>query len=138
MKINGTKFESKIPVRPSDIDINQHVHNTIYLDYVLAARYDQMGRCYKMSMEEFLAQGYTWWVRKAYIEHKRGLSIGDVAVVRTWVDEAERSRVTVCFEILQKSSGALSASGYLEYVMINTATGRPEAIPQYIFDKYSV
>ncbi len=89
-------------------------------------------------MEEFLAQGYTWWVRKAYIEHKRSLSVGDVAVVRTWVDEVERSRVTVCFEIVQKSSDALSAIGYLEYVMINTATGRPVAIPQHIFDKYSV
>jgi YbgC/YbaW family acyl-CoA thioester hydrolase len=138
MKIAGSKFESEITVRPSDIDMNHHVHNTIYLDYVLAARYDQMARCYKMSMEEFLGRGYTWWVRKAYIEHKKGLTIGDIAVVRTWVDEVERSRVTVNFEIVHKSSGALSASGYLEYVMITANNGRPATIPQDILDKYSV
>jgi len=138
MKINGTKFESEIKIRPSDIDMNQHVHNTMYLDYVFAARFDQMERCYKMSMQEFLNLGYSWVVRKAYIEHKRGLVLGDVAIVRTWVDEAERSRVTVKFEIIQKSSGALSASGYLEYVMIRTDTGRPIAIPEFIMEKYSV
>lgn len=138
MKISGTKFESEIPVRPSDIDMNQHVHNTMYLEYVFAARFDQMERCYKMSMNEFLDLGYSWVVRKAYIEHNRGLLLGDVAIVRTWVDEAKRSRVTVRFEIFQKSSGRLSASGYLEYVMIRTETGRPVAIPEFIMEKYSV
>ncbi len=47
-------------VRPDDIDMNQHVHNSRYFDYVLAARYDQMSRCYKMSMEEFLKAGFGW------------------------------------------------------------------------------
>ena len=39
-------FESELTVRPDDIDMNNHVHNSKYLDYVLAARYDQMGRCF--------------------------------------------------------------------------------------------
>ena len=39
-------FETIVPVRPDDIDMNQHVHNSKYLDYVLAARLDQMERCY--------------------------------------------------------------------------------------------
>jgi acyl-CoA thioester hydrolase len=138
MTINGTKFESEIPVRPSDIDMNQHVHNTMYLDYVLAARFDQMERCYKMSMDEFVKLGYSWWVRKAYIEHKRGLVMGDVALVRTWVDEAERSLVIVQFEIIQKSSNKLSASGYLEYVLIQIKSGRPTTMPQFIMEKYSI
>lgn len=48
-----TKFDSEIIVRPSEIDINRHVHQSVYLDYVLFARWDQMKRCYKMSMGEF-------------------------------------------------------------------------------------
>jgi len=35
-------FATEIIIRPDDIDMNDHVHNTKYLDYVLAARYDQM------------------------------------------------------------------------------------------------
>jgi acyl-CoA thioester hydrolase/thioesterase-3 len=138
MDVNGTQFESEIPVRPSDIDMNLHVHNTVYLDYVLAARYDQMARCYKMSMAEFLQRGLSWWVHKAYIEHKKGLELGDTAVVRTWLSAYERSRVTVNFEIIQKSSGQLSAAGQLEYVLINTASGRPERIPPDVIEKYTV
>ena len=43
-----SRFETEMPVRPDDIDMNQHVHNSRYFDYVLAARYDQMARCYRM------------------------------------------------------------------------------------------
>ncbi len=47
-------FESEIAIRPDDIDLNNHVHNTKYLDYVLAARYNQMIKYYKMSMKDYL------------------------------------------------------------------------------------
>ena len=49
------RFDTEMMVRPDDIDMNNHVHNSKYLDYVLFARYDQMGRCYGMSMDEFIA-----------------------------------------------------------------------------------
>ena len=48
-----TKFETEIAVQPRDVDVNGHVHHSIYLDYLLAARYDQMERCYGISMEDF-------------------------------------------------------------------------------------
>lgn len=31
-------FETEIAIRPDDIDLNNHVHNTKYLDYVLAIK----------------------------------------------------------------------------------------------------
>ena len=37
-----SKFETELLVRPDDIDLYQHVHSTRYLDYVLAARFEQM------------------------------------------------------------------------------------------------
>lgn len=60
MNLGKTKFETELGVRPDDIDMNQHVHASRYQDYVLAARYDQMARCYKMSMEEFFKAGLGW------------------------------------------------------------------------------
>ncbi|MDP3929291.1 MAG: thioesterase [Bacteroidota bacterium] len=47
-QLNKSKFESTLKVRPDDIDMNQHVHSSKYIDYVLSARYDHMERCYKM------------------------------------------------------------------------------------------
>jgi len=49
----NTIFSSEIKVRPDDIDMNNHVHNSKYFDYVQAARFEQMINDYKMPMEEF-------------------------------------------------------------------------------------
>src|SRR5216117_2235976 len=77
MTLGRTKFETEMQVRPDDIDMNQHVHGSRYQDYVLAARYDQMARCYQMSMEEFIKRGLGWFTSTAHIEYKRPLQLGD-------------------------------------------------------------
>ena len=133
-----SKFESELQVRPDDIDMNQHVHNSRYFDYVLAARYDQMDRCYKMPMEEFLKHGFGWVVRRAFIEYKRPLGLGDWFIVRTWIHEIAADGVQVHFEIIKKSTGKLSCDGYFDYTMVNTNTGRAENIPDWIREKYSI
>jgi acyl-CoA thioester hydrolase/thioesterase-3 len=133
-----SKFESELQVRPDDIDMNQHVHNSRYFDYVLAARYDQMERCYKMPMSEFIKLGFGWVVRVAHIEYKRPLGLGDWFIVRTWIHKINRDGVEVHFQILRKDNGKLSCSGYFDYAMVSLQSGRAEAIPQWIIEKYSI
>jgi YbgC/YbaW family acyl-CoA thioester hydrolase len=133
-----TKFESELQVRPDDIDMNQHVHNSRYFDYVLAARYDQMARCYKVSMEEFMKLGFSWFVRASFVEYKRPLALGDAMIVRTWVAEVFKTGVRVNFEIIRKTTGKLCCDGYIDYTMVNAQTGRAETIPEWIVEKYSV
>lgn len=133
-----SQFESELAVRPDDIDMNQHVHNSRYFDYVLAARYDQMARCYQMSMEEFLKHGFGWVVRTAHVDFKRPLGMGDVAIVRTRVEEILKDGVRVRFEIIRKETGKLACDGWFLYTMINVKTGRAETIPPWIVEKYSV
>ena len=140
MTLGRTRFETELSVRPDDIDMNQHVHSSRYQDYVLAARYDQMARCYKMSMEEFVHAGLGWFVKCAHIEYKRPLQMGDSFVVRTWVDEIKDTNVTVRFEILRKLPERLklACDGWFEYTMVSSKTGRAEVIPDWITAKYSV
>lgn len=133
-----SSFETVIPVRPDDIDMNQHVHNSKYFDYVLAARYDQMERCYGMSMEAFLERGFSWVVRASFMEHKRPLRIGDQAVVRTQVEEIRSRGVKVGFRIDKESDQKAVAKGWLDYVMVDAETGRPRSIPEDIIEVYSV
>jgi acyl-CoA thioester hydrolase/thioesterase-3 len=132
------KFETELQVRPDDIDMNQHVHGSRYMDYVLAARYEQMARCYKMSMEEFIAAGFGWFIRTAHLDYKRALGMGEHFIVRTGIEEILKDSVRVQFEILKKSNGKLSCDGWFLYTMINLKTGRAEPIPDWIKDKYSV
>ena len=138
MNLGRTRFETELQVRPDDIDMNQHVHGSRYFDYVLAARYDQMARCYKMSMEEFLKAGLGLFTRTSHVEYKRPLRLGDIFIVRTWVQEIVRNGVRVDFEILKKANHKLSCDGWFHYTMVNLATGRAEAIPNWILAKYSI
>ena len=136
--MTGTKFETALQVRPDDIDMNQHVHASRYMDYVLAARYDQMARCYGMAMEEFLRLGFGWYVRTAQVEFKRPLGLGEHFIVRTWVAEILKHGVRVQFEMLKAKTGKLVCDGAFHYTMVNLKTGRAEIIPDWIVAKYSV
>jgi len=138
MGLGRTKFETELQVRPDDIDMNQHVHGSRYFDYVLAARYEQMARCYRMSMEEFVQAGFGWFVKTAHVEYKRPLLLGETILVRTWVEDMFRTGVKVNFEIVKKANSKLSSDGYFEYTMVNLQTGRAEAIPDWIAVKYAV
>lgn len=134
----GTQFESELQVRPDDIDMNQHVHSSRYFDYVLAARYEQMARCYKMSMEEFLKAGFGWVIKAAQLEFKRPLNMGDSFIVRTRISRIYKDGVQVKFEIVKKRNGKLTCSGTFDYTMINIQTGRAEVIPDWIIERYSI
>jgi acyl-CoA thioester hydrolase/thioesterase-3 len=136
--IAGSRFSSELQVRPDDIDMNQHVHASKYFDYVLAARYDQMARCYKMGMEEFVSQGLGWFVRTSHIEYKRALKMGDSFIVTTWIDEMLEDSVRVQFEITKKSNNKLAADGYCVYTLVSLQSGRAQKIPDAIATKYSV
>lgn len=131
-------FRTLIPVRPDDIDMNRHVHNSKYSDYVLAARYDQMERCYGMSMDAFLERGFSWVVRASYIEHKRPLVLGDIAAVETRVADIAKHGVKVEFEILKESDGKTSARGWFDYTLVCLDKGRPQVIPEDIVAIYSI
>ena len=97
-----------------------------------------MARCYGMPMEEFTKLGFGWVVRTAHVEYKRPLNLGDVMIVRTWIDELHRDSVKVHFEILKKPAGKLSASGWFEYTLVSLESGRATAIPKAIAEIYAI
>lgn len=134
----GTKFETEITVRPSDIDINRHVHQSVYLDYVLFARFDQMRRCYKMSMEEFFKRGYSWTTKSTTIEFIKPVLLGEKVVVKTWIQELGTKSVKVCFQIRKKRTDEVAAEGHAVYVLVDAISGKPETIPEDIVKKYSI
>jgi acyl-CoA thioesterase FadM len=131
-------FETELEVRPDDIDMFQHVHASKYQDYVLAARFDQMKRCYGMSMEAFLERGLGWFVQVAHLEYKRQLGIADRFVVRTWVDKVLDTGVRVSFEILKLPLRKASCAGYFDYALIDLKTRRAIAVPPDVLEKYTI
>jgi acyl-CoA thioester hydrolase/thioesterase-3 len=137
MHLQRTRFETELQVRPDDLDMFRHVHSSRYQDYVLAARFDQMERCYGMSMEEFLKLGFGWFVKTAHFEYKRQLGLGERFIVRSWVEKLTGSDVEVHFEIIKKENAKLACSGWCIYALIKMETGRAEKIPDWIAQKYA-
>ena len=131
-----SKFDSEITIRPDDIDMNNHVHYSKYLDYILAARYEQMERNYKMSMEEFVKQGYVGVVSKTH--YKRPLLLSDKIIVRTQVDSYSGAQVKVNFWILKSVNEKIAADGYIFYSMISLKSGRPVRLSEEMIEKYSI
>lgn len=136
MKLNTNKYETILIVRPDDIDMNNHVHSSKYMDYVLFARYEQMEKCYKMSMNEFIKAGYGWVIKSTQLEFKRSLVLGDTCHIFTWLENMEGNSCKVCFEI--KKNGKEYCTGHFIYTMINLANGRAEKVPEWIIDRYSI
>ncbi|MES2381146.1 MAG: acyl-CoA thioesterase [Bacteroidota bacterium] len=137
MTLNTNKYETLLTVRPDDIDMNNHVHSSKYMDYVLFARFDQMDRCYKMSMDEFLKSGFNWVLKSAQMEFKRSLLLGETCKIITWLESMEGNSCKVCFQIL-KGNGKESYTGHFIHTMINIQTGRGENVPNWIIERYSL
>ncbi|MEY2800035.1 MAG: hypothetical protein RI934_1023 [Bacteroidota bacterium] len=133
-----SKFETELQVRPDDIDMNQHVHNSRYFDYVLAARYEQMEKNYHFSMQKFIEMGFGWVISKAIVNYKRPLGLGDHFIVKTGITELLNKGCIVAFEITNKKTGKLCCDGEFHYTMVNINTGRSETIPEWIIAQYSI
>ncbi|HEY0897236.1 MAG TPA: acyl-CoA thioesterase [Sphingobacteriaceae bacterium] len=133
-----SRFSSDFKVRPDDIDMFQHVHNSKYFDYVLAARYEQMERYYGMAMEQFMEQGYGWVVKTAYVDYKRPLNMGEEFSVETGIESMNAKGCRVVFSITSKKTGKLCCNGWFDYVMIDIKTGRAARVTPEIMEKYSI
>ena len=115
-----------------------HVHNSKYLDYVMAARYEQMETCYNMSIEKFMEMGYGWVVKTAHVEYKRPLTLGEIFKVTTWILSMEEKSSKVNFEIVSLKTGKVCSDGWFDYVLIDIKTGRGMKITEEMIEKYSV
>ena len=132
-------FETEVTVRPDDIDMNNHVHYSRYLDYILMARYDQMKKDYKVAMEEFVERGFSWVASELTIQYKRPILLQDTSVlVRTQLEEFHGAKVMINFWIVRKENQKICAQGQACFTMISTKNGRPTRVPEDIVAKYQV
>ena len=133
-----SRFTTEFKVRPDDIDMFNHVHNSTYFDYVLAARYEQMEKNYGMPMEEFLSIGFGWVVRTAFVDYKRPLGLGDSFIVETGIDTINSKGCRVSFEIKNQKTKKVVCDGWFDYVMIDIKTGRGMKVSEKMIERYSI
>jgi acyl-CoA thioester hydrolase/thioesterase-3 len=131
-------FETEIIVRPDDIDMNNHVHNSKYLDYIQTARFIQMRDNYKVPMEEYIAKGLNWFASEVHLEYKRELKFGDVALVKTQVGDWSGAQVTINVWVYNKESNKVCVTGKMLYTLVSLASGRPTRIPEELIERHRI
>ncbi|HID01672.1 MAG TPA: acyl-CoA thioesterase [Desulfobacterales bacterium] len=132
-------FETEVTVRPDDIDMNNHVHYSRYLDYILMARYDQMKKDYKVTMEEFVERGFSWVAAELNIKYRRPILLQDGSVkVRTQLEEFNGSKALINFWIVKGEKEKVAAQGQVSYTMVSIKSGRPVSVPDDIVQQYQI
>lgn len=132
-------FETELTVRPDDIDMNNHVHYSRYLDYILMARYDQMKKDYKVAMEKFVERGFSWVASEVNIQYKRPIVLQDGTVkVRTQLEKFSGAKVVINFWIVKGEKEKIAAQGQINFTMVSTKNGRPTRVPDDIIEQYQV
>jgi acyl-CoA thioester hydrolase/thioesterase-3 len=138
MALNTGVYTTRMQVRPDDIDMFGHVHSSRYMDYVFAARLEQMERCYGMSLQEFLEHNLGWYLSATQLRFLKPLKMGDMMDVQTQIVTMGKASVKVEFRILLASNAQESCTGWAEYVMVDLKSGRPKPIADWIIKRYSL
>ena len=131
-------FETEIIVRPDDIDMNNHVHNSKYLDYIQTARFIQMRDNYKVPMEEYISKGLNWFASEVHLQYKRELKFGDVALVKTQVGDWSGAQVTINVWVFNKATSKIAVEGKMLYTLVSLSSGRPTRIPEELIERHRI
>jgi acyl-CoA thioester hydrolase/thioesterase-3 len=137
MSLDYSEYLSLVQVRPDDIDLFGHVHSAKYLDYFLAARFEQMQKNYLCGMDEFLSKGLGWFLQDYDISFKRQLKMGDVANVYTRIISLEKTGSIVGFRMIN-SSNKLVAEGKGKFALVDINSARAVSVPEWVIERYSV
>ncbi len=124
------RFETTIQVRPSDMDINFHVHLSKYLEYILFARMEQMDRCYHLPIAKFVKRGMSWVVRSTHLNFHSSVRLGDEFRMWTWVEEISGTDCLIAVE--GKVDEDTKISGAVLFCMVDAKTGQSKEIPDDI------
>lgn len=138
MENSNSVFETELIVRPDDIDMNNHVHNSKYLDYIQTARFIQMRDCYKVPMEEYIERGLNWFASEVHLQYKRQMKFGDIAVIKTQVGDWSGAQVTINVWVYNKTTNKVCVEGKMLYTLVSLTSGRPVRIPEDIIERHKI
>jgi YbgC/YbaW family acyl-CoA thioester hydrolase len=118
----------EIVVRPTEIDVNGHVNNAKYVEYLEWGReewYERQGLAY----ERLLALGAVTVTANLSLNFRHECRQGEALVITTRPERLGRSSFVLRQEI-RKSNGELAADGTITLVTIDPATRKSRPVPE--------
>lgn len=109
------------------IDINRHVSNIVYLQWLEIGRtklLDAIG----IPIETMQDRGYLAILVETWIQHRGPLFFPDEARIEVWVSELTRVSAWMEFHIRSERHGTLAARARQRGVFVDAETSRPYRI----------
>lgn len=120
-------FTSTIPVRARDIDIFNHVNNSVYLTYMEEARWQWF---FESGFHEKFRDGLA--IVDAHLQFKRPITFPNDIIVETYGHEPGRSSFTVHHTISVTSEPEkICTSADIKIVFFDLKTLKPISMPDY-------
>ncbi len=117
----------EIVVRPTEVDVNGHVNNAKYVEYMEWGReewYERQGLAY----DRLVALGAVTVTANLNLNFRRECRQGEVLVITTRPESLGRTSFVLRQEI-RKRDGALAADGLVTMVTIDPATRKSRPVP---------
>jgi acyl-CoA thioester hydrolase len=126
-------FEMIVPVRPGDIDEQNHVNNTVYLRWVQDVATAHWRALAGAEAQETIG----WVVLRHEIDYKAPATLGDEIVLRTWVGKATRLTFERFTEIRRNRDGRLLSEARTLWCPIDAQTSRPVRVSADVRARFS-
>ena len=124
-------------VPPSAIDVNGHVNNVQYVQWMQEAAMAHSASL-GWPTERYLALGRTWIIRSHTIEYFHSAYAGDCIEVLTWVANFNKIRSLRKYKFIRPADNTVLATAATVFIFCDLATGRPVSIPAEVQQAYTV
>lgn len=130
----GSKLHVTYKVRGYHIDINGHVNNAVYLNYLEDAR-DDFLESLGLSLPDLQAQGILVVLAEVRIKYHRPALYGDRIEVWGWLCELRRVKSTWKMDIRQADSGHVLAEAWVRSAFLNELQ-QIIPIPEFVRERF--
>lgn len=113
-----------------DIDLNGHVHNSVYLDYFEDAVVNAFRRADILPLFRPATAGVAYHVKKCEATFLQPLSVDDVVTPMVSVEKLGNSSLIFAIDLFSETSPHPCAQGKLVWVCVGLVDNKPCPIPQ--------
>jgi acyl-CoA thioester hydrolase len=106
------------------IDINDHVNNAVYVQWLEVGR-TRLLEAARLPIEAMRDRGYLPIVVETWIQYRAPLAFPDTARIEVWIHELTHVSAWIAFHVHSERTGKLVARARQRGVFVDAATNKP-------------
>ena len=128
----GASFSLSFTAGPDHIDLNGHVNNTVWLQWV-----QDIGTAHwEAGARPQDVDAYLWFVTRHEIDYRGNINLGETVTARTWIPDPPQGARFVRRVEFSNHAGKVIVAARSVWAMIDKGSGRPVRIPPEVSDPF--